>query len=710
MTPRRHRSIPLLLAAALGLAGITCAPAPEETGAAAQASNGSQCAPADAEPTRLLRQLSLDLRGSPPTFEEIEAVQRAGAVTPEKIDEILRSEAFVATAARWHADLLWPNLDQFLIRVGGLRLTRGGTNPEVNIELLNTRTTEATCPTSGNGALTAVSCCTASNPTHPACCLTRNGAYNPDDPACVEKARRLGAVYTAGNGIGDRGLRGGTGSTGCDDNLEYPPPRVRTGEGTWLRDAAGKPFYVSPRTGQRRYYYDQDDVPLPYDDHAHCPNYCRRLTGSGRDGSFTSGDFRAKVLPAGVTGVLDHPLATCPEGFTEVVNPCDNTVNGNLTDVDRRIRREGYRLVRPYWAPNHWVKSCAYEAQERTNSVFTNAPCSPGARTDASCGCGPNGLYCAPTQGYQSTLSTQAERRVRGALNDEPLKIIASVIARDEDYYSAYTTRRSFITGALSTLYREQVTRVVGLGMSPPADPAAIPQVPYTDDGWREYVRGPEHSGVLTTAAFLGRFPTWRSRINQFRTALLCRPFEPPAGGLPSPEDVCNREPNLAARCGCQHCHSAIEPLAAYWGRWAERTSMYLDPVSFPAFDPNCAQCANTGQFCTPRCRSFYVTQAIDADGSRYAGTLFSALYRSGEEMGRMERGPGALVQEAISTGEMQSCTVRTAWRRLVGRPMNEPEVQRVLPELLRQFEANQHNYRALVRSIVTAPAYRRID
>ena len=222
----------------------------------------------------------------------------------------------------------------------------------------------------------------------------------------------------------------------------------------------------------------------------------------------------------------------------------------------------------------------------------------------------------------------------------------ALVIARDEDYYSAYTTRRSFITGALSTLYREQVTRVVGLALSPPADPAAIPQVPYTDDAWREYVRSPEHSGVLTTAAFLGRFPTWRSRINQFRSALLCRPFEPPAGGLPSPEDVCNREPNLAARCGCQHCHSAIEPLAAYWGRWAERTSMYLDPVNFPAFDPNCAQCANTGQFCTTRCRSFYVTQAIDADGSRYAGTLFSALYRSSEEMGRMERGPGALVQE----------------------------------------------------------------
>jgi hypothetical protein len=46
-------------------------------------------------------------------------------------------------------------------------------------------------------------------------------------------------------------------------------------------------------------------------------------------------------------------------------------------------------------------------------------------------------------------------------------------------------------------------------------------------------------------------------------------------------------------------------------------------------------------------------------------------------------RAPRALVA-ALSTGEMQSCTVRTAWRRLVGRPMNEPETQRVLPELVR--------------------------
>ncbi len=83
------------------------------------------------------------------------------------VDALLASDGFVAQASRWHADLLWPNLDQFLIRLGGLRLTRGGSNPEVNIDLLDARTAEATCPATGNGNLTAVSCCTPSNPTHP---------------------------------------------------------------------------------------------------------------------------------------------------------------------------------------------------------------------------------------------------------------------------------------------------------------------------------------------------------------------------------------------------------------------------------------------------------------------------------------------------------------------------------------------------------------
>jgi hypothetical protein len=694
-----------LLLGLLGLASVTCA-GPDAGVQQAQAS--TSCPPLALDPTRLLRQLSLDLRGAPPAYEELEAVQRAGRVPQELIDAMLRSDAFLDQAERWHADQLWPNLNGFTLQATPVRLTSGGPNPELALDLLDAETPQATCPATGTARLTARVCCTAANPNHPACCVPRNGRYNPSDPACVAKSHGLGAMMVAYNGLGDIPLRGAAG--GCDETLEYPPTRVPADDRRWLHEASGRPYYHSPRSGRTRYYYDEDEVPLPYDDWAHCPNYCRRNTGTGVGGALLQADFQPKQRMEGgrmISG--DHPLAACAEGFTEVQNPCDNRTYRGLDDRVR-VRREGYRLLRTYWGGDHLLKACAYDAQERTNSVYTGQSCGPRARMDPSCGCGPAGEYCMPSQGYQATLPSRAERRVREGLNDEPLRIVRSVIARDEDYFNAYTTRRSFITGPLAFMYRRQAGKVFGLELSPPAAMAQLPELPYTDEGWHEYVRGPEHAGVLTTAAYLGRFPTWRSRINQFRTMLLCRPFEPPAGGLPAPEDVCNREPNLAARCGCQHCHAAIEPLGAYWGRWAERSAMYLDPATFPATDPNCATCAITGQFCTPRCRSFYVTNPLNAEDSRYAGTLFGYLYRTPEELPRIDQGPAGLVASALSTGELQSCAVRTTWRRLVGRNLSEEETREVLPELTRQFDASQHSYRALVRVIVNAPAYRRID
>ena len=123
-----------------------------------------------------------------------------------------------------------------------------------------------------------------------------------------------------------------------------------------------------------------------------------------------------------------------------------------------------------------------------------------------------------------------------------------------------------------------------------------------------------------------------------------------------------------------------------------------------------CATCATTGQFCTTRCRNNYVTATLDADGSRYAGTLFGYLYRSQDEQRAIEQGPAALVAASLASGEMQTCTVNTAWRRLVGRGMSAQESREVLPGLVQRFRASGHNYRALIREIVNAPAYRRID
>jgi hypothetical protein len=190
----------------------------------------------------------------------------------------------------------------------------------------------------------------------------------------------------------------------------------------------------------------------------------------------------------------------------------------------------------------------------------------------------------------------------------------------------------------------------------------------------------------------------------------MCRPFTPSTSALPSPDDACTREPNLARRCGCKNCHSAIEPMTAWFGRWAERSATYLSPEAYPAFDPYCQQCALSGAFCTQRCKTQYVTSTVDADGARYAGTLRGYLYRTKEEEKRIDEGPEGLVASAGASGELESCAVRNVWSRLLGRSMSDNEMNVVLPELVVLFDEKHHNYRELVKAIVTSPAYRRID
>jgi hypothetical protein len=689
--------------------GTSCAPASESPGQTTAAS--TECAGAEPSPTRYLRQLSLDLLGRSPTPAEYLEVTTRGEVAPSTIDRILNSPEFVERVKGWHADLLWPSIKGFDFSVGGRLvveyLAASNINPEWLVEAMDRRTDEATCPAAGTREnLTAASCCTPSNPNHPSCCLVRNTTYNPADPACVAKSAALPATFSYGTGLGDRHLRGGDRYLGCDSNLEYPPARVSASETRWTHDSAGRPYYTSPITNRRRYYYDDRDVPLPYQDVTHCPNYCRTARGSGAGGAFTRNDYVGKTrLIAGVATVGDGPGYACPAGYVEVVNPCDNTVEARPTSL-YEIRREGWRLMQPYWAGGHWVKTCAYDAQDRAESVSTRQLCRPGSNVDSSCGCGPMGMSCSPFSGEYGRWTHTLEHLIE-SINREPLEIVGSVVAHDEDYSNIFTTHRSLANGALSFMNRYQTDQVGELDFSPSAPQDALPDVPYTDDTWHEYQRSPEHSGILTTPVYLARFGTVRSRINRFRTAFLCRPFSPSADPPPPIEHPCNRETNLARRCGCQHCHASIEPLGAAWGRWAERSTNYLDPLRFPSYDPACASC--TGVQCPRRCRS-YVTTPTDGDSVPFLGTLETYLYRSPEEIRRIEQGPSSIIADTLRSGELQSCTARTTWARLLNRPMSLTEQTQVLPALIRQFDTEHRSYRALVRAIVTSPAYRRIN
>jgi hypothetical protein len=97
-------------------------------------------------------------------------------------------------------------------------------------------------------------------------------------------------------------------------------------------------------------------------------------------------------------------------------------------------------------------------------------------------------------------------------------------------------------------------------------------------------------------------------------------------------------------------------------------------------------------------------------ESTPFLGYLSAWQFRSREETEHAEQGPAELVRRMLPNGSMQACAARTVWARLLNRPMSTSEQQRVLPSLVRAFEDNHHNYRALVRAIVNTAAYRRMD
>src|SRR5438105_4308478 len=128
-----------------------------------------------------------------------------------------------------------------------------------------------------------------------------------------------GFVFYGDNNV-ERLLRGGDRASGCDPTLEYPAP-------------AGKPTYsvVGSDKKKRTYpYYDEDGVPLPYHDAAHCPNYCASKTAEERAAAGQKperGVFAAMSAPGADASPheLDPPGMHCPPSHPHrVVNVCTN--------------------------------------------------------------------------------------------------------------------------------------------------------------------------------------------------------------------------------------------------------------------------------------------------------------------------------------------------------------------------------------------------
>ena len=619
---------------------------------------------------RHLRQLYLDLLGRPPSLEEYAEVAARGEIRPEDLRELMDREEFYARLRWYHRSLLKTNIVASVYDggeyVSGTPISLSGHGPQNNRGDVMIR-----C----DGFIRQDTCNTeprqdphAEGPGTKAC-YDWNGVplpvsydYNPADYRCTQLDVADPTVTSCTLAV-SKGLVPAKHLYYCD----------------MQRDTAGQlhPWLCMPNPASARTAGLTREV----------------LDAAGRVVAFENPAPTAGAVPRLDRCTLDLPLVGGIPGWYATVR------------YTGCLYREGYEMrPPPYWDTSGAteVAVCAIEAQSRDTNPITGASCETPAkwRDDRTCGCGEKMRRCQVHAVFKDRIA---------AFNTELELITDSVVRRDEPYFNILTTRRSFVNGPLSGIFRDR-QHALGFSATPPAAPEVIPALTFGQkEEWKEYVRDAHHSGVLTTAAFLLRFPTARARVNAFYDAFLCKAFMPPPDAtLPPPEDDCNRENNLAQRCGCNYCHATIEPAGSHWGRYRERGATWLDPAQYPKFSPQCRECAITGQNCGD-CRD-YILRAYDGDGASSLGLLQSYLYRTPSEEENIELGPRKLVERMMQTGELERCAVRRFWDFYLGRPMTEQEQALYLEPLSRDFQAGGYQLKSLIEKIVSTDAYRRID
>jgi Protein of unknown function (DUF1553) len=646
--------------------------------ASAQSEDESaMCVAVEVPLERQLRQLYLDLLGRPPRIDEYRAQQRRGALRDEDIAALMKADEFYERMKTYHRALLRANVSASVPDNGDTRVSPASDGEKP----LESRGNLSTTLRGRNGQG-----CDHFIPQDDC----KNGALQQDPhaegPAANKVCRDANGVPLPVSYDFDNTIYACTalsGATSCSDAVtKNLLPAKHLFYCDMRRGTAGlAPFLCLPDPGK--------------------PSTAL-LTVESLD---AEGHVIAFSRPQGTTGGAFDKLDRCTLAL-----PAKSGVVGTFAVPRGCIVREGWVLAdAPFWDGSGAAKvpACAIEAQVRDVNPATMSSCQGnGFLSDRSCGCGQNFRRCE-----SGDKAVVFDARV-AAINEEPVLLADSVLRRDEDYFHILTTRRSFINGVLSSLYHQRQAAGV-LAITPPVELAALPDVPFTapEAEWTEYVRGENASGVLTTPAWLYRFPTQRARVAQFYEAFLCKSFAPPADAIsPNPEDACNRENNLAKRCGCNYCHATIEPTGAHWGRFGERNAQYLEPTLFPKIDTKCRDCALSGNTtCDGDCGN-YVMQAYDGDGANSLGMLKTYLYRTSDDEANIEAGPRLLVSRMLQTGDLERCAVSRMWQTFLGRPMSSSEEALYLDALVQGFIDDGRDLKQLIRRVVTSDAYRRID
>ncbi len=342
------------------------------------------------------------------------------------------------------------------------------------------------------------------------------------------------------------------------------------------------------------------------------------------------------------------------------------------------------------------------------------------------CGCGVGLEHCAPGDSDANdpgafVLPTHAPVGLDAALPSaeqsvsswykfwwtrEAEQFLARLFADDRDFREVLTAKYTWINGPLAQYYRSTAPagccgRERAFGLLEDKEPlfgaSAVPASLFVHDaGTWLFVpdRGPQASGILSMPVFLAKYASRRARAAALYSAFQCKSFV-----SSDTELVPSTEPNLMVRPGCSSCHATLEPLAAYFSRVEESTSVYLPPVNFPIKNPACKLQKNGKP--AGFCDAFYDPTFSDQS----AGTLRGA-YASAENA---ESGMLGVARAVTSSPEFATCAVSRVTSSLIGRPLSSDD-DALVQSLTSQFVKNGYRMKPLVVAILKSDAYRNVS
>jgi hypothetical protein len=283
---------------------------------------------------------------------------------------------------------------------------------------------------------------------------------------------------------------------------------------------------------------------------------------------------------------------------------------------------------------------------------------------------------------------------------------LSHLFTEDRDFRELLTAKYSWVNGPLAQYYRSTAPagccgRERAFGLIEDKEPlfaqASVPPSLFAHDAatWLSVPdRGPQASGILSMPVFLGKYASRRARAAVVYNAFLCKSFvASDAELLPS------TEPNLMIRPGCSSCHATLEPLAAYFSRVEESTSVYLPGAQFPIKNPLCKLQKNGKP--SGFCDAFY--DPAFTDGA--AGTMRGA-YASPTNA---EAGMLGLAHVVTTSPEFASCAVSRVTSSLIGRTLSQDD-DTLVHALTDVFVHGNYRMKPLVTAILRSDAYRNVN